>query len=422
MKRKVLVIGAGAAGMLAAVSAGMHGAEVTLLEKNEKPGKKLYITGKGRCNLTNDAEREEFFSSVVSNPRFLYSAYAAFPNTEIKELLTRFGCPVKTERGKRVFPASDHASDVTKALLQALSHYGVQLLLNREVSGLLLQEGRVSGVRLKNGEQLRSDAVILATGGLSYPSTGSTGDGYRFSEEAGHSIVPCIPSLVSFRTEESVFYGLAGLTLKNIALKILKEGEKKPLFQDNGELLFTHSGISGPLVLSASAVLGRRLEEKETLTASIDLKANIDEKELDARLLRVIGEEKNRNVRTILRDFLPESMILPFLSTVGLSASVKGNELRKEERQKIVSAMKDLRLAVTGAGGINEAVVTKGGVSTKEIDPKTMESRIVHGLFFAGEMIDVDAFTGGFNLQIAWSTGYLAGKSAAERTEEQDGI
>ncbi len=422
MKGRVLIVGAGAAGLMAAVGAAEAGAEVLLLEKNEKPGKKIYITGKGRCNLTNDADDDTFFSSVISNPRFLYSAYHAFPNTAVKELLAENGCPVKTERGKRVFPVSDHASDVTKALVRAAEGDGVKIRLNTKVRGVLKEDGTAKGVLLADGGSIPADAVILATGGLSYPSTGSDGDGHRFAKELGHRIVSCIPSLVSFRTEETVFRESAGLTLKNVRLKIVKKGEKKALFKEEGELLFTHTGISGPLVLSASSLLGRRLEKKEVLEASVDLKPAVTAEELDARLVRLIAESPNKSLRTILGAMLPASLIVPFLSYCGQDPALPGNALKKESRQRIIAAFKELKMTVTSAGDFNEAVVTKGGVNVKEIDPGTMESRLIRGLFFAGELIDVDALTGGFNLQIAWSTGYLAGRSAASYVKEKYGI
>ena len=422
MTGTVLVVGAGAAGLLASYRAAVCGARVLLIEKNEKPGKKIYITGKGRCNLTNDADQETFFASVISNPRFLYSAYAAFSNEDIKALLSENGCPVKTERGKRVFPVSEHASDVTKALVRACEKAGVALYLNTEVESLLSEEDHVCGVKLRGGQELKADAVILATGGLSYPTTGSTGDGYRFAESFGHEIVSCIPSLVSFRTEDRGYFACAGLTLKNVVLKVFQAGGKKPLNSEQGEVLFTHNGISGPLVLSASAYLGRRLEKKETLEAVLDLKPTAEEADLDRRLVKALEEEKNRSMKNVMKEFLPSSMILPFLEGLGIEPGLSANSLKKETRKSIAAGMKALRLPILSTGGFEEAVITKGGVRVSEIDPGSMQSKRVRGLFFAGEVIDVDALTGGFNLQIAWSTGFLAGEKAAAYTEEFYGI
>lgn len=395
------VVGGGPAGMMAAYAAASKGHGVTLFEKNAKLGKKLYLTGKGRCNVTNAAPIEDFFESVVTNGAFLYSAFYTLDNTALLELLGRFGLKTKAERGGRVFPESDKASDVTRALTRAIESAGVKVALNAPVQSLLLEDGRVTGVKV-DGRPRMFDSVVLATGGLSYPSTGSTGDGYAFAREAGHDIAPTSASLVGLDTREDVS-GLAGLTLKNVSLS-LTQG-KRVLFRQQGEMLFTHTGVSGPLVLSASAFV----KDGADYAAAVDLKPALDDKTLDKRVLRDISEAPNKNLANMLGGLLPASLIPYFCKAARIDPDIKVNSVTREQRATLVGTLKALRFSVRGKRPIEEAVITRGGVSVKQIDPSTMQSRLCRGLFFAGEMIDVDAMTGGYNLQIAFSTGYLAG-------------
>ncbi|MBQ7534704.1 MAG: NAD(P)/FAD-dependent oxidoreductase [Stomatobaculum sp.] len=419
--KKVIVIGGGAAGMAAALAAARSGASAVLIEKNEKLGKKLFITGKGRCNLTNDADMKEVQEQVVSNPRFLFSAFQAFTNADIMRLVEDNGCPLKTERGGRVFPQSDHSWDVINALERALKKAGVRVRLNTAVKQLLMepydsgeekqkQEQRIKGVLLSGEERLEADAVILATGGLSYPSTGSDGDGHRFAKEAGHRITETCPSLVPMNVKEHTAAELMGLSLRNVEIRIL-DG-KKEKYREFGEMLFTHFGVSGPVILSASAVTGPLLRKKE-LKLSIDLKPALSAEQLDRRILRDFSAAQNKDLRNALTDLFPSRLIPEVLYQAGLDPAGKVRDLTKEERGRLVQATKALTFTLTGLRGFSEAIVTKGGVNVKEVDPSTMESKKVKGLYFAGELLDVDAMTGGFNLQIAWSTGYLAGKNAA---------
>ena len=406
---RVAVIGGGAAGMLAAIAAAEHGHQVQLFEKNEKLGKKIYITGKGRCNVTNACDTEELFAAVVHNPKFLYSSFYSFTNQDMMELVERNGCPLKTERGGRVFPVSDKSSDVIRALTVCLKNAGVQVRLYEEVDSVETRDGRVSGIRLKKTREIVSaDAVIVATGGLSYPSTGSTGDGYRFAEKTGHTVTDLSPALVPFETAEPVGRDLQGLALKNIQAKILKG--KKVLYEGFGEMLFTHFGVSGPVLLSASSYGAAQLK-KGPLTLSLDLKPALSEEQLDARILRDFEEQKNKQYKNSLSRLLPAKMIPVIVERSGIDPDKKINEITKEERRRIVQAVKDFRLTLTGLRGYKEAIITQGGISVREINPSTMESKLVKGLYFAGEVLDLDAVTGGYNLQIAWSTGYLAGSS-----------
>lgn len=406
---RVAVIGGGAAGMLAAIAAAEHGHQVQLFEKNEKLGKKIYITGKGRCNVTNACDTEELFASVVHNPKFLYSSFYSFTNQDMMELVERNGCPLKTERGGRVFPVSDKSSDVIRALTVCLKNAGVQVRLYEEVDSVETRDGRVSGIRLKKTREIVSaDAVIVATGGLSYPSTGSTGDGYRFAEKTGHTVTDLSPALVPFETAEPVGRDLQGLALKNIQAKILKG--KKVLYEEFGEMLFTHFGVSGPVLLSASSYGAAQLK-KGPLTLSLDLKPALSEEQLDARILRDFEEQKNKQYKNSLSRLLPAKMIPVIVERSGIDPDKKINEITKEERRRIVQAVKDFRLTLTGLRGYKEAIITQGGISVREINPSTMESKLVKGLYFAGEVLDLDAVTGGYNLQIAWSTGHLAGSS-----------
>lgn len=408
--KKVIVIGGGAAGMMAACMAAIEGAQVTLLEKNEKTGKKIYITGKGRCNLTNACQREEFLENVITNPKFLYSAFAQLDNQAVMNFFEKAGCRLKTERGDRVFPVSDHSSDVIAALNGELKKNRVQVMLHTEVSELLLEEGSVKGVLLSDGKKLHADVVIIATGGRSYESTGSTGDGYRFAKQAGHTIKDLRPSLVPFVVKEEWCKKLQGLSLKNVAVTLKKE--KKKIYEGFGEMLFTHFGVSGPLILSASSFYTAKYNGQEVLL-TIDLKPAMDREQLDKRILRDFEENAGKQFKNALDKLLPAKLIPVMVELSGIDPHKKTSEVTKKERSRLVELFKELKLTVNGCRGYGEAIITVGGVNVKEIDPKTMGSRLVNGLYFAGEVMDVDALTGGFNLQIAWSTGALAGKSAA---------
>lgn len=402
---RVAVIGGGAAGQLAAIKAAENGHRVTIFEQNEKLGKKLFITGKGRCNVTNAADREGFFRHVVRNPRFLYSAYANFDSAAIMSLIENAGVPLKIERGQRVFPASDHSSDILKALERTVRARGVAVRLNTRVSAILTNGGAVSGVRI--GETVEPfDAIVLATGGLSYPSTGSTGDGFRFAKALGHTVVPPKGSLVPFETAETWCADLSGLTLKNVTLTAYKNGRE--VYSELGEMLFTHFGVSGPLVLSASALVA---EEPEGTVLSIDLKPGLSEEQLDARLLRDLGANAKKTFAGALYGLLPQKLLGVVLEAANIDGTAQAGNCTKVQRRALVETLKGLKLHVTQARPIAEAIVTRGGVSVREVNPSTMESKKIANLYFAGELLDTDAFTGGFNLQIAWSTGALAGGS-----------
>ncbi len=408
----VLVIGGGAAGMMAAYAAAKRGQTVRLYEKNEKLGKKIFITGKGRCNLTNGCEVEDLFTNVVTNEKFLYSAFYGLTNRDVMELFEEWGCRLKVERGNRVFPVSDKSSDVIAAIAGAIRKAGVEIHLNEEVSSLELRGGRCVGVRMKGQKRpVEADAVIVATGGLSYPTTGSTGDGYRFAAEAGLAVTECRPALVPFEVLEDDAKELQGLALKNIEATVYNG--KKVLYREFGEMLFTHFGVSGPVLLSASSYAAKALK-KGPLSLSIDLKPALSGEQLDARILRDFEEAKNKQFKNALNHLYPLKMIPVIIARSGISPEKRVNEITREERQALVRATKDFRLTLTGLRGYNEAIITQGGVSVKEIDPSTMESKKVPGLYFAGEVLDLDAVTGGFNLQIAWATGYAAGMSAGE--------
>lgn len=405
----VIVIGGGAAGLMAAGTAASMGAKTLLLEKNEKPGKKLFITGKGRCNVTNAAPISDFMEQIPANNRFLYSAFSVFNNEDMRAFLHRAGVPTKVERGGRVFPESDKSSDV----LRALSDYaGASLRLKTKVTALIIENGRVCGVKTADGKRISAKAVIVATGGLSYPQTGSDGDGYRFAEGAGHTIVPPKASLVPLETKENWAKELMGLSLKNVSLSAFDQ-KNSIIYEENGEMLFTHFGISGPMVLSASAHM--RDFANNRYRVEIDLKPALDEEKLDARILRDFSDTKNKDFINSLDKLLPQKLIPVIVELSGIDPRKKVNEITRAERLSFVSLLKHLPLTVTKPRPIAEAIITAGGISTKEIAPKTMESKLVSGLYFAGEVIDVDAYTGGYNLQIAFSTGYLAGQSAAEK-------
>lgn len=440
---EIAIVGGGAAGMAAAIAAAESGSAVTIYEKNEKLGKKLFITGKGRCNVTNDCDMDALFDGVVTNRRFLYSAFYGFTNQDMMELMEKAGCPLKTERGGRVFPVSDKSSDVIRALEKRMKALGVTVRLNEAVKGLILEDGccrgilteRVSAGKTEHSEKTvfggkqtsggstpsgkqtslgtqerRADAVILASGGLSYATTGSTGDGYRLASAAGHSVTETLPALVPLTTAEDVGRELQGLALKNIEIRLL-DG-KKELYRDFGEMLFTHFGVSGPVILSASSFVVKKLMKKP-LKLAIDLKPALTAEQLDARLLRDFEDAKNKQFKNALGHLYPASLIPVVIGQSGISPEKKVNEITREERRRLVEITKGLAFTLNGARGFNEAIITQGGIRVKEVNPSTMESKLAGGLYFAGEMLDLDAVTGGYNLQIAWSTGWLAGKSAA---------
>ncbi len=412
----VIVVGGGAAGMMAAIAAARGGARVTLLERNEKLGKKLYITGKGRCNVTNAGDLDNLFANVMTNAKFLYSAFYGFDNLAMMEFLEAAGCPLKTERGERVFPVSDHSSDVIAALSGELKRLGVEIRLRTRVKGLWWEAAKgaqstVRGVELAEGKRLEADRVVLATGGLSYASTGSTGDGFLLAKETGHGMIECRPSLVPFRVREEWCGDLMGVSLRNVSLG-LYQGNKE-IYRGFGEMLFTHFGVSGPLVLSASSYYVTRCKGEAKIL--IDLKPALDVPQLDRRLLRDFEESRNKQFKNALGQLFPARLIPVMIRLSGITPEKPVHEITREERKNFVELMKALPLTVIGVRGYEEAVITKGGVSVRDVNPSTMESRKVRGLYFAGEMLDLDALTGGYNLQIAWSTGHLAGTSAAMR-------
>lgn len=409
----VIVVGGGAAGMFAAIAAAKNGHQVTLYEKNEKLGKKIFITGKGRCNITNAADMEELFDAVVTNSKFLYSSFYGYTNQNVIDFFEDAGVPVKIERGNRVLPISDHSSDVIRALEREMKKVGVKVCLNTEVKSVEAEKGKFNKVVLKDTTTQTADACIVATGGLSYRSTGSTGDGFRFAENVGHKVTQCFPSLVPMETKEPWICELQGLSLRNVEAKIL-DG-KKELYKDFGEMLFTHFGVSGPLIISASSYVGKKFMDKngqkKELTLEIDLKPALTEEQLDQRVLRDFEENHNRQFKNAITKLFPTKLIPVMLELGGIDPEKKVNSIEKEERKQFVHLIKHFRMTLTGLRDYPEAIITKGGVNVKEIDPGTMESKLVKGLYFAGEVLDLDALTGGFNLQIAWSTGYAAGNA-----------
>ena len=415
-KRNVIVIGGGAAGMMAALFSARAGARTVLLERNEKLGKKVYITGKGRCNLTNAADMEQVMRAVFRNPRFLYASFATLDNAGVMTLIESLGVPLKVERGERVFPVSDKASDVIRALQRGLEQACVEIRLNARVSSLALEDGTCKGVLLEDGTRFDADAVVLATGGLSYPSTGSTGDGYAMAESAGHTLQPALPALVPIETRESWPAMLSGLSLKNVRLSAFAQGPKKEkkLYSEMGEMLFTHFGISGPLALTLSSLLP---EDLNGVRLSIDLKPALDEQTLDARLLRDFREMSRKQLTSVMDGLAPHSLAEQLLRLAGLGPAMPVNAVTAQQRAELLRVLKNVPLTPKKLRGFDEAIITRGGVTVKEIDPSTMRSKRVRGLYMAGEMLDVDAMTGGFNLQIAWSTGALAGQSAARGEE-----
>lgn len=425
-----IIVGGGAAGMMAAVAAADSGDRVCLIEKNEKLGKKLFITGKGRCNVTNAADMETLFENVCTNRKFLYSAFYDFDNRAVMDFLEQAGCPLKTERGERVFPVSDHSSDVIAAFSRELKKRNVQVLFNTEVNAITVSrengtgKEKITGVRLAGGAGLAAERVIVCTGGVSYPSTGSTGDGYRFAEETGHRVVQPQPALAPFDIKEAWCADLMGLSLRNVSVRMVRD--HKELYQGFGEMLFTHFGVSGPLILSASSFYYQNQGGKESkkekkdgggagqTMLSIDLKPALDEEQLDSRILRDFEENKNRQFKNALNELFPVKLIPVMVSLSGIHPDKKVNEITREERRGFGKLIKNLPLTIAGTRGFAEAIITRGGVSVKDINPSTMESKKVEGLYFAGEVLDLDALTGGFNLQIAWSTGHLAGKGRKE--------
>ena len=412
---QIVVAGAGAAGMMAAVTAARQGAKVVLIEPNEKVGRKLYITGKGRCNVTNDCRVDQLLASAPRNGKFLYSAFSRFSAQDTIAFFEKLGVPLKVERGNRVFPQSDRAADVIDALWKELRRCRVELRQDR-VTEVAVSGGRVSGVKLEKAGLVNCEAVLLATGGTSYPRTGSTGDGYRIAEALGHTITPIRGSLVPLESEDRACSQLQGLSLRNVVLR-MKNQRGKTVYQEQGELLFTHFGLSGPLVLSASAHMDFA---RDRYAAHIDLKPALDEEKLDARLLRDFGERANQDVSNALGALVPRSMIPVMAERAGIDGQTKVRDIRREQRRRLLDALKDFTVDISGPRPVEEAIVTAGGVKVSQVDPKTMQSKLVQGLYFAGELLDVDGYTGGFNLQIAWSTGYAAGLAAAGGKEANE--
>lgn len=395
--------------MAAAIGAAQSGHSVDLYEKNEKLGKKIYITGKGRCNVTNGCDTEELFGNMVTNGKFLYSAIYGFTNFDMMDLLEESGCHLKTERGQRVFPVSDKASDVIFALERKMKSLGVSVHLNEPVRELVLDDGVCKGIVLeKSGKKVTADAVIVATGGLSYPTTGSDGDGYKFAKAAGHTVTSLSPALVPFICAEDDVRSLQGLSLRNIEVTVYNG--KKVLWKEFGEMLFTHFGVSGPVVLSASSYAAKVIK-KTPLVMDIDLKPALSREQLDARILRDFDEAKNKQFKNALNHLYPAKLIPVMIERSGIDPEKQVNEVTAVERERLLSITKAFRVTLTGLRGFNEAIITQGGVAVKEVNPSTMESKKTPGLYFAGEVLDLDAVTGGFNLQIAWSTGMLAGRS-----------
>ena len=412
MGRKVIVIGAGAAGTMAAGAAAQNGAEVILFERNEKIARKVMITGKGRCNVTNNvADTQEFISNIPGNGRFLYGAFSSFNSQDTIDFFENYGVPLKVERGNRVFPVSDKAVDIVDALNKYITVNKVQRKTER-VTKLIVEDDEIRGVETEFGNKHFADAVIVATGGLSYPKTGSSGDGYDFAKSVGHTVTELRPSLSALVCREGLCSECMGLSLKNVAIRVVDTQKKKEIYDDFGEMLFTHFGVSGPMILSASAHM--RNMEKARYEIYIDLKPALNHEKLDARILRDFADNSNKSISNILALLVPKSLIVPILKMAHIKPSEKANQITKDMRKALIDVIKGIKLTVMDFNDISEAIVTSGGVKISEINPKTMESKICKGLYFAGEVIDCDGYTGGFNLQIAFSTGQLAGKSAAE--------
>lgn len=411
---KVLVVGGGASGMFAAIFAAYNGNEVHIFEKNEKLGKKLFITGKGRCNITNASDMETLFSSVVTNSKFLYSSFYRYTNQDVIDFFEKIGVCTKIERGNRVFPVSDHSSDVIAGLTGELQQLGVEIHLHTAVKRIVGKE-RFKYLELQNGLKIEGDVCIVATGGFSYQTTGSTGDGYRFAKELGHQVTEILPALVPLTIKEWYAKELQGLSLRNVKATIYDENKK--LYDDFGEMLFTHYGVSGPLMLSASSYIGKKLQEKE-LKLVIDLKPALTTEQLDQRVLRDFEENMNKSFKNAIGKLFPTKLIPIMLELSGIDSDKKVNLISKEERQQFVLLIKNFTMTITGLRDFNEAIITKGGIKVKEINPSTMESKLVQGVYFVGEVLDLDALTGGFNLQIAWSTGHAAGNSICDGNKE----
>lgn len=413
MSKKIIVVGAGAAGTMAAGAAAENGADVLLLERNEKIARKVMITGKGRCNVTNNAgDIQSMISNIPGNGRFLYGAFSAFDYNDTIDFFEKLGVPLKTERGNRVFPVSDKAVDIVDALNRYITDRGVKRKTTRVID-LIMENGAVIGVKTENGDTFHADAVIVATGGLSYPKTGSTGDGYELAKSVGHTVTPLRPSLSALVCREGICSECMGLSLKNVAIRVVDNKTKKEIYSDFGEMLFTHFGVSGPMILSASAHMRELTPERYSIY--IDLKPALNHEKLDERILRDLSQNSNKSISNILSLLLPKSMISPVLRLSHIKPSQKANQLTKEMRKELVDTVKSVKLTVMDFNDISEAIVTSGGIKINEINPKTMESKICRGLYFAGEVIDCDGYTGGFNLQIAFSTGHLAGISASQQ-------
>ena len=412
MGRKVIVIGAGAAGTMAAGIAAQNGAEVVLLERNEKIARKVMITGKGRCNVTNNvADTQEFISNIPGNGRFLYGAFSTFNSQDTIDFFENYGVPLKVERGNRVFPVSDKAVDIVDALNKYITLNKVQRKTER-VTKLIVEDNEIRGVETESGNQYFADAVIVATGGLSYPKTGSSGDGYELAKSVGHTVTELRPSLSALVCREGLCSECMGLSLKNVAIRVVDTQKKKEIYDDFGEMLFTHFGVSGPMILSASAHM--RNMEKARYEIYIDLKPALNHEKLDARILRDFADNSNKSISNILALLVPKSLIVPILKMAHIKPSEKANQITKDMRKALIDVIKGIKLTVMDFNDISEAIVTSGGVIISVINPKNIESIICKGLYFAGEVIDCDGYTGGFNLQIAFSTGQLAGKSSAE--------
>ena len=416
--KKIVIIGGGAAGLMAAGSAAFclkdKNYQITVVEKNSRPARKVMITGKGRCNVTNNCDVNTLIANTPKNGKFLYSAFNNFTSQDTMTYFESMGVPLKTERGNRVFPVSDKSVDIVDALVRPVQKNCN--IIEGEAAAIIAPNGFVTAVKLTDGKIIDADSVIVATGGMSYPTTGSTGDGYKMAKALGHTVTNLTPSLIGLECHEGFCTRLAGLSLKNVTLSVFEDGKKKPLYKEMGEMLFTHTGISGPLTLSASAHL--RYMDKKKYFAEIDLKPALDEAQLDKRLLRDFEESLNRDFANSLDKLLPKSIIPVIINMSGIDPHTKVNQISREERMSLINAIKHFKLNITGFRPIEEAIITSGGISVKEIDPATMMSKLIGGLFFAGEIIDVDAYTGGFNLQIAFSTGFLAGESAARYERE----
>ena len=411
--RNTIVIGGGPAGLMAAIASSKNGDKVTIVEKMQACGRKLLITGKGRCNITNNAQMDKFMENTPTNPKFLYGAFNNFTNKDIVKLLDENGIKTKVERGERVFPVSDRAQDVLDTLLYILKKQDVQILTNAPVKKIIMDnEKKVEAIELNDRKVIKTDKIILATGGKSYPVTGSTGDGYKLAKDLGHTVTKIKPSLVPLTSNSEVCKKLQGLSLRNVSIEL--QIQNKVIYKDFGEMLFTHFGVSGPIVLSASSYLVKakdieQILKKNKVKLEIDLKPALSEEKLDARILRDFEEQKNKQFKNSLDKLLPQKLIPVIIERTNINENKKVNEVTKQERQKLVNELKHFKININGTRPIEEAIITSGGISVKEINPKTMESKLVNGLYFAGEIIDVDCLTGGYNLQVAWSTGYTAG-------------